>query len=39
MVRKNDGSSVTCQPETGVEVQGEMYCPIKVHVSDAQPSI
>lgn len=39
MVRKNDGSGGTWQPETEVEVQGEMYYPIKVHVSDARPSI
>lgn len=39
MVRKNDGSEGTQQPETEVEGQGEMYYPIKVHVSDARPSI
>lgn len=39
MVRENDGSWGTWQPETEVEGWEEMYYPIKVHVSDAQPSI
>lgn len=36
---ENDGGGGTWQPETEVEGGAEMYYPIKVHVSDAQPSI
>lgn len=39
MARENNGSGGTWQPETEVEGRGEMYYPIKVHLSDAQPSI
>lgn len=39
VVRENNGSGGAQQPETEVAGREEMYYPIKVHVSDAQPSI
>lgn len=39
MVKENNGSCEAWQAEMVVKGRGEMYYPIKVHVSDAQPSI
>lgn len=39
MAKESDGCGVPRLPESEVQGHWEMYYPIKVHVSDAQPSI